>query len=333
MYERFYGFRERPFDLTSNPQYFVLTESHAEALSNLTYAITSRKGVTLLLGEAGVGKTTVIRAAVAQAERTHWVHLTNPALTRPEFVEMLATQTGLGAHARSSKAAMLLEFEQLLRRRYQAHEKTALIIDEAQTLSSELLEEVRLLANIETDSDKLLSIIIAGQPEVADRLNDPAFCQLKQRIALRCELRALGFLETFEYVCSRIKSAGGIPIDVFTRDAVKLVYEQSRGNPRTINVIADNALLVGLATRQRPVTARVVAEVCRDFDITPGRALKFDLSSEQSSLPAGRAEDEGQPDPPSQAEAKTDSIESTATTSAPRFAFGWKGRRGVPRNS
>ena len=190
-----------------------------------------------------------------QSERTHCVHLHNPALSRVEFLEMLAAQMGLSEQARSSKTALLLELEQLLRRRYDAHETTALIVDEAQSLSSELLEEVRLLANIETNSDKLLSIVIAGQPEIADRLNHPSFRPLKQRIALRCELRPLRLPETFTYLVGRIKAAGAVPADVFTREAVELIHERSRGNPRTINVIADNALIVGLATKQRPASS------------------------------------------------------------------------------
>ena len=157
MYEHFYGLRERPFELTSGPRYFVVTGSHQEALSNLEYAIASRTGITLLTGEAGTGKTTVIRAAIAnQSERTHCVHLNNPALTRAEFVEMLAVQFGLSERARRSKAGFLLELEQLLRQRHDVEQTTVLIVDEAQSLSLELLEELRLLSNIETDAEKLL---------------------------------------------------------------------------------------------------------------------------------------------------------------------------------
>jgi general secretion pathway protein A len=270
MYEPFYGFRERPFDLTPDPRYLVATNIHREALSNLEYAIASRKGITLLLGEAGTGKTTMIRTAVEkQPAHTLCVHLHNPALTRVEFIEMLAVRFGLTDAARTSKTKFLLEFEDLLRRRYATQQSTVLIVDEAQSLSLELLEEIRLLTNIETNSDKLLSLIIAGQPEVAQRFSDPSLRQLKQRIALRCELRPLTLGESAAYIAGRIAAAGGTPSHVFTRDAVTLIHERARGIPRTINVISENALVAGMATGQRPIMTQLVQEVCRDFDIAP----------------------------------------------------------------
>ena len=149
MYEAFFEFRERPFDLTPNPRFLVLTEKHREALSNIEYAIGSRKGITLLIGEAGSGKTTLIRTAIgAQPSRVHCVHLHNPSLSRIEFVETLAERFGLSPEARSSKAALLRELELLLARRAAARETTVLVVDEAQSLPIELLEEIRLLANI-----------------------------------------------------------------------------------------------------------------------------------------------------------------------------------------
>jgi general secretion pathway protein A len=273
MYEAFFGLRERPFDLSPNPRYLVMTEAHREALSNLEYAIASRKGVTLLLGEAGTGKTTVIRAALArQPERAHCVHLQNPALNRTEFVEMLATRFGLSQRASASKAALLLELEPLLVSRRERDESTVLIIDEAQSLPRELLEEVRLLANIETNDEKLLSLILAGQPELADRLNERSLRQLKQRIALRCELRALTLPESSAYVAGRIRAAGGVGAQTFTREAVMLMHERANGIPRTLNVIADNALLTGFAAGRRPVNTKLVLEVCQDLDLAGERA-------------------------------------------------------------
>ena len=268
MYESFFGFRERPFDLTPNPRYLVLTEIHREALSNLEYGIASRKGITLLIGEAGSGKTTLIRTAIQrQPERVHCVHLQNPALTRDEFIDMLAERFGLSALARCSKAVLLSELEGLLRARRAAGETTVLIVDEAQSLPLGLLEEIRLLANIETDDEKLLTVIIAGQPELAERLNDRTIRQLKQRISLRCELRPLTLQETAAYIAGRIRAAGGVGAQVFTREAVTLLHERSQGIPRTISVIADNALLTGFAMDRRPVTSQMVLDVCRDFDL------------------------------------------------------------------
>ena len=271
MYEQFFGLRERPFDLTPNPRFLVMTDGHREALSNLEYAIASRKGVTLLLGEAGSGKTTVIRAAVEQAtSRVHCVHLHNPALTRNEFVEMLAARFELSDEARRSKTALLLEMEALLQKRYETREATVLIVDEAQSLSTELLEEIRLLANIETNDEKLLTLVIAGQPELGSKLDDPSRRQLKQRIALRCELRPLTLHETLVYLAGRIRAAGGVTSRIFTREAATLLHQTAAGIPRTINVLADNALLAAFARQQSPVTSQMVTEIVQDFRIDSG---------------------------------------------------------------
>jgi general secretion pathway protein A len=284
MYESFYGFRERPFDLTPNPRYLVLTDAHREALSNLEYAIASRKGVTLLLGDAGTGKTTVIRTALErQPEQVHCVQLHNPALRRNEFVEMLATRFGLSLRAMQSKTTLLLELEGLLAARRERGEFSVLVIDEAQSLPLELLEEVRLLANIETANEKLLSVILAGQPELADRLNERSLRQLKQRVALRCELRPLTLLESCAYIAGRIRAAGGVGAQTFTREAVILMHERAHGIPRTLSVIADNALLAGFAMERRPVSTQLVLEVCGDLDLPPGK------NDKKADMPSGKS--------------------------------------------
>jgi general secretion pathway protein A len=268
MYEEFFGFRERPFDLTPDPRFLVLTDAHSEVLSTLEYGIGSRKGITLLTGEAGSGKTTLIRAALAkQPERVHCVVIDNPMLTRAEFIELLGAKFGLSDVARRSKTALLVELETLLRARADQGEASLLIVDEAQSLSLDLLEELRLLVNIETDSTKLLSLVIAGQPELADRLNDPALRQFKQRVALRCALKPLTSAETTWYLAGRVSTAGGHARDVFTREAVAMIHRRSGGIPRLVSVIADNALLGGFAAGVRPVSAAIVDEVCRDFDL------------------------------------------------------------------
>jgi general secretion pathway protein A len=296
MYEDFFGLRERPFDLTPNPKFLVLTESHREVLLNLEYGIASRKGVTLLIGEAGSGKTTVIRAAMEkQPVKVHCVHLHNPTLSRSEFNELLATRFGLSDAAMNSKAVMLVELEKLLIERRDADEKTVLIVDEAQSLPLELLEEIRLLANIETSDEKLLSVIIAGQPELAVRLNERALRQFKQRVALRCELKPLTAQETASYVVGRIRAAGGVAAEVFTRQAVTMMHERSQGIPRTISVIADNALLGGYAAGQRPVGAELVAEICRDFDFatsTSADTRLLDVAPPAPPAPTGLNADE-----------------------------------------
>jgi general secretion pathway protein A len=269
MYRHFFGLRERPFDLTPNPRFLVLTEAHREALSNLEYAIASRCGITALIGDAGTGKTTIIRAALErQTQQVHSVYLHNPALTRAEFVETLATRFGLSAAAQTSKAALLAELETALRDRLARGESSALIVDEAQSLPLELLEEIRLLGNIETSETKLLSIVLAGQPELGVRLRDDDLRQLKQRIALRCELRPLTQSETAGYLAGRLRAAGGVGAQIFTREAVMLIHKRSGGIPRLASVIANNAMVSAFAVQRRPVSSQIVEEVCRDLDLT-----------------------------------------------------------------
>jgi general secretion pathway protein A len=275
MYERFYGLRERPFDLTPNPRFLLLTGKHREALSNLEYGIRARKGITVLIGEAGTGKTTLIRAAFMRgdAERKgatdSWAYLKNPRLERSEFLEFLAARFGVPTHAAQSKARLLDELERVLAENRQA----ALFVDEAQSVPLDLLEEIRLLANIESDVEKFLPVVLVGQPELADRLNESSLRQLKQRVALRCMLPPLSLHESAAYIASRITIAGGDPGRLFSRDAVVAIYEYSGGIPRTISVVCDNALLTGYAEDRRQVDADLIEAVCRDFDLTRSRSV------------------------------------------------------------
>lgn len=269
MYHAFYGLRELPFELTPNPKYLFLTPRHREALSNLEYGLSSAKAITVLVGEAGTGKTTLLRAAI-ESDRCRGidaVHLSNPALTRAEFVELLARRFSLSLQARESKATLLSELEDVLRERRARGEIVALVIDEAQSLSAELLEEIRLLANIETPTEKLLPLVLAGQPELRDRLNEPGLRQLKQRVTLRCEIVPFTLDETASYISTRVATAGGDSLRLFSREAVVLIHERSRGIPRTISVICDNALLTGFGLGRQPVDRAMVVEVTRDFDL------------------------------------------------------------------
>jgi general secretion pathway protein A len=276
MYLRFYGLRELPFELTPNPRFLYLTAAHREALANLQYGLSTAKAVTVVTGEAGTGKTTIIRTALESeaCRNVRCIYLTNPGLTRDEFVEMLARGFELSAAAATSKATLLTELERALRERRARGEVTALIVDEAQRLSDELLEEVRLLANIETSTEKLLPLVLVGQPELSDRLNQVGLRQLKQRVALRCEIATLSVAEAAAYIAYRIRTAGGDAARLFTREAVTLIHELSHGIPRTISVMCDNALLSGFAAGRQPVSRDIVAEVARDFDMlrAPGSA-------------------------------------------------------------
>jgi type II secretory pathway predicted ATPase ExeA len=272
MYQHFYGLRELPFELTPNPRYLFFTAQHREALTTLEYGLFSAKGVTVLIGEAGTGKTTLIHAAL-ESERCRnvtCVYINNPALTRQEFVETLSLRFGLSSHAGASKAALIEELEPLLRERRSRGLITALVVDEAQSLTNEVLEEIRLLANSETTTQKLLPFVLSGQPELKDRLNEPGLRQLKQRVTLRCEIRPFTQQETAAYIEQRIRTAGGEAGRLFTREAVMLIHERSGGIPRTISVMCDNALLTGFGLGRTTIDSSVILEVARDFDL-PGR--------------------------------------------------------------
>jgi general secretion pathway protein A len=268
MYERFFGLSEPPFELTPDPKYLFLTLRHQEALSNLQYGLASAKAITVLIGEAGTGKTTLLHAA-AQSDRCRnvtCVYLNNSTLTRAEFVEALSHRFHLGPAAAESKAALLEALERVLRERRDRGQITALVIDEAQSLSVELLEEIRLLANVETSTEKLLPLVLSGQPELRDRLNLNDLRQLKQRITLRCEIAAFNVQETAAYISARVRIAGGDAAKLFTREAVRLIHDRSRGIPRTVSVMCDNALVSAFALGRRRVDQDIVTEVARDFD-------------------------------------------------------------------
>jgi general secretion pathway protein A len=271
MYEAYFGLDERPFELTPNPRFLYMTAPHREALTTLEYGLSGRTGIAVLIGEAGTGKTTLVHAALhsQSARQSVAVYLNNPSLTRDEFVEFLAAGFGLSADAARSKTRCLYELTEVLAKRHQARHMSALVIDEAQCLPDALLEEIRLLANIESASEKLLSIILAGQPEFADRLNQSSLRQLKQRVGLRCALRPLRHDETVAYIAARVGVAGGKTERIFTREAIDTVHECAGGIPRTISVICDNALVTAFALDRRPVDTDVVLEVCRDFDFMP----------------------------------------------------------------
>ena len=281
MYEGFYGLQERPFDLTPNPRYLLLTPMHQEALSGLDYGITTRRGIAVLIGEAGTGKTTLLRKVLSLRHQTTasrdtsgdcFVYINHPTLSPEDFYEVLGERFEFDTSAGSSKRQFLRRLEAFLIERHEQGHLTALIVDEAQSVPDELLEEIRLLGNIESTEDKLLQIVLAGQPELAERLNQHSLRQFKQRVAVRCHLSPLEPRETAAYIAGRIRLAGGDASRMFTRDAVIAIHVASGGIPRTISVICENALVSGFAAGERMIDKDTIDEVCRDLDFEDGVA-------------------------------------------------------------
>jgi general secretion pathway protein A len=280
MYEQFFGLNERPFELLPNPRFLYLPPRQREALSTLRYALSGSGGLTLLLGEAGTGKTTLVRTVLSEVAGTDMqpVLVTNPTLRRDEFYQCLANGLRLDSEAGLSKTRFLTALREHLESQRLRGRQTALLIDEAQSLPDELLEEVRLLSNIETSATQMLTVVLSGQPELAERLNQVHLRQLKQRIGLRCELRPFDLTETACYIAGRVRIAGGSPAHIFTREAINAIWSASGGIPRIINVLANNALIGGFAAQVKPIRRAVVMDVVRDFDFDRPPSDAIDLA-------------------------------------------------------
>ncbi|MFN0124011.1 MAG: ExeA family protein [Blastocatellia bacterium] len=266
MYRQFYGLRDIPFSLTPDPRFLYFTASHREVMANLHYGIQHGKGLIVATGEVGTGKTTMLRAMLARLDRSVLTaYIFNPGLTVAEFYHYLATSFGITQY--SSRSDLLMKLGKLLMMRHARGLRTVIIVDEAQGLDGKLLEEVRLLLNFETYTEKQLQIILAGQPELRQILNDPGLRQLKQRISLRCEIKPLRADEVSAYIRARLKTAGASRLDLFTSEAVALIFRASEGIPRLINNICDNSLLTGFAMSAKQVTPDIVAEVVTSLDL------------------------------------------------------------------
>jgi general secretion pathway protein A len=271
MYLDFYGLKELPFALTPDPRFIYFTPSHTEAMANLHYGIESGKGLIVVTGEVGTGKTTILRWMMNRLDRTVLVaYIFNPRMTVSEFYEYISSPKLLDVPRWESKSELLLRLGEVLDSRHSRGLRTVLIIDEAHGLSPAVLEEIRLLSNFESDSAKQLQIVLTGQPELRDVLNQPELRQLKQRIALRCEIKPLPDIhETERYIASRLLAAGAARTDIFGAAAVDLVFRCSEGIPRQINNLCDNALLAGFAAGATTIGRDIVEEVAETFDLLP----------------------------------------------------------------
>ena len=294
MYAEFYGLKELPFALTPDPRFIYFTPSHTEVMANLHYGIESGKGLVVVTGEVGTGKTTILRWMMERLDRTVLVaYIFNPRLSVPEFYQHVSTL--LDVQKWETKSELLLELGRALESRHSRGLRTVLIVDEAQGLSTTVLEEIRLLSNFESNTAKQLQIVLTGQPELREVLNNPDLRQLKQRIALRCVIKPLPNVEeTDRYITSRLLVAGAERTDIFTPEAVDYIFRCSDGIPRNINNLCDNALLAGYAAGDATIGRTIIEDVADTFDMLP-RAQRMPTSDERAEparifSSAGRAE-------------------------------------------
>ena len=268
MYESYYGLKKNPFSIVPDPQYLYLGTSHREALSQLLYGIKEKKGFIVLTGEVGTGKTILLHYLLDKINtdgQTKAVFLFNPKLSVDDFIHYILRDLGVDAeNATKGKALYLLS--QTLRAILQKGGQFILFVDEAQSLGQELLEEVRLLSNLETTEARMIQIVLVGQPELDELFKQPRFRQIKQRINLRYHLRPLSYHETEEYIEKRLKITGA-KNPLFTRRAVKEIYDYSGGVPRLINILCDNSLLNAFASDLTVVDTECVEEAAKDLQI------------------------------------------------------------------
>lgn len=274
MYRKFYGLVRNPFEISPDPYFFYPTPRHNEALANLNYGVQRRKGVVVVTGEVGTGKTLLVRCLLDSLNRNQiaFAYVFNPRLSVPDFLRYVLTDLRLPMSGRT-KSEMLAYLNSYLIARFRRGTTAVLVVDEAQLLSWELLEEVRLLTNLETSQQKLLQIVLVGQPELDRRLDSPHLRQLKQRVGLRCSLEPLSSDELKGYILRRLELAGANShgASIFGEDAIAAVHKYSRGIPRLINTLCENALVSGYAKQAKQITQEIVQEVAADFrlDVSP----------------------------------------------------------------
>jgi general secretion pathway protein A len=266
MYNAFFGFSESPFNLSPDPAFFYRSEQHEEALANLVYGVQARKGFIVLTGEVGTGKTTMLECLrdYLEDQFIEFAFLFNSRINADQFFEMIAYDLDLPC-SRTSKTEVLFALNQLLVEQAQDGRTVVLIVDEAHNLEWDVLEEIRLLGNLENRNGKLLQIIMAGQPEFDRKLDAPNLRQLKQRVVLRCNLQPFTLRDAIEYMESRLMHAGMPEQTVFTEELMAEIHLRTQGIPRVINGVCDNLLLSAFAAESKVCTVDMLDEVCRDM--------------------------------------------------------------------
>jgi general secretion pathway protein A len=293
MYKAFFGLSRNPFNLTPDPTCFVSTGRHNEALAALYYGIRWHKGFVVVTGEVGTGKTLLLRCLLRLLRGSRdvaYAYLFNSRLSATEFLEYILADFGLPA-AGKNKSELLLDLGRYLADRGTKRLTTVLIVDEAHHLSNDLLEEVRLLSNLETTEDKLLQIVLAGQPELDDKLDSVGLRQLKQRIALRAQLRALDLGETRQYITQRLQTAGADARrePIFSAEAISSIYRYSQGLPRLINTLCENSLVAAYARHSARVGADIVDQVAKQFRLEAGFSQETEKARISEAGEADRA--------------------------------------------
>ncbi|MGA3090278.1 MAG: AAA family ATPase [Terriglobales bacterium] len=267
MYKSFYNLERNPFEITPDPTFLFPTVRHNEALASLYYGVTAHRGFVVLTGEVGTGKTLILRSLLGLLQRRDvaFALIFNPTLSSLEFMRYIAGDFGLPV-AGKAKDELIHVLNDFLLKRHQKGLTTILVVDEAHLLSAEILEEIRLLTNLETSQQKLLQIILAGQPELDQKLDSHELRQLKQRIALRCHLDPLSLSETRDYMGRRLQIAGAsAEADIFSEPAIEAVFRHTRGIPRLVNTVCENALLAGYAKDASTITPDIIDAVARDL--------------------------------------------------------------------
>src|SRR5438067_8224323 len=268
MYKTFFGLSRNPFEISPDPYFFYPTPRHNEALANLYYGIRKQKGFVVVTGEVGTGKSLLIRCLIQTLQQSNvaFAYVFNTTLNPREFLEYVLTDLGL-KHSSTSKTDLLMTLNQFLVERHRKGLTTALIVDEAQNLRPDVLEEIRLLTNLETERQKLFQIVLVGQPELDDKMDSQELRQLKQRIGLRCKLEPLNFEEVPSYIHKRLERAGAAERSrcLFPPETVVCICRYSKGIPRLINTVCENALLTAYALQAPVVTPEMVDEVAKDF--------------------------------------------------------------------
>jgi general secretion pathway protein A len=269
MYKSFFGLKENPFNVNPDPRFLVLTKQIEEALTGLMYGIQTRKGFVTLTGEVGTGKTTLINRLLdwLHYRRARTAFIFNSRMNSNHLFDFILAEFEIACESKS-KSQQLLKLNHWLLDRYRAGETVVLIIDEAQNLTFPVLEEIRLLTNLETSTEKLLQIVLAGQPELEEKLKLPELRQLRQRIMLRCKTAQLTKEETTGYILERLKTAGAAEAEnIFSPKALEAIHLYSLGIPRVINLLCEHSLVNAFAENQRPIEPKIVEEVAQEFQL------------------------------------------------------------------